>query len=487
MNWLTWIGVESLRAGDVQEVTTGDKEIVTALNASLAQRLGQARYHRWFGANATLALDDERLCVTTPNQFFQDWLRRNFRDVLNAACQQVLGRVPRIEFQIDSATRTAASAEASPPQSPAASSPVVEEPSTLRLPSRTSEAAPRRRFESLDSFVVGESNGLAHTAASMAAQQPGQLSPLFVYGPTGVGKTHLLEGIWSQAARTTAAGRAVFLTAEQFTTLFLGALHGSGLPSFRRKYRGVELLLIDDIQFFVRKRATLVELLYTVNTLLDAGRQLVFSADRPPAQLEELGSELVGRLEGGMVCQLDPPDADTRRGILRKLAGQLEVDLPEEVERFVAQHVSSHARALCGAIQRLKATSQAQGRAIDVKMAEAALSDIVRQRGRVVRLADIEKVVCDTFGLEPRSLQSDGKARQVSHPRMLAMWLARKHTRAALAEIGSYFGRRSHTTVLSAQRRVNSWMADRESLVVADRTLEIDALIRDVEMQLRIG
>ena len=429
--------------------------------------------------------------VITPNRFFQDWLRRNFRADLEAVCQQVLGHLPAIEFGIsapmDEQGNSHAPIDAPLPTASQQAIVETESPDTVPLIRRQCESAPRRRFERLDSYVVGDSNRLAHTAATMAAHQPGQLSPLFVHGPTGVGKTHLLEGIWSHAVSTYAAGRAVYLTAEQFTTLFLGALHGSGLPSFRRKYRGVDLLLIDDIQFFAGKRATLVELLYTVNTLLDAGRQLVFAADRPLNQLDDLGSELVGRLEGGMVCRLEMPEFETRQGIVAKLCRQFELDLPAEVQQFVAHHITSHARALSGALQRLKATSMAHGRAIDLPSAEQALAEMIRQRGRVVRLCDIEKAVCHTFGLDPKSLQSERKAKHVSHPRMLAMWLARKHTRAALTEIGSYFGRRSHTTVISAQRRVNSWMAQREPLVVANQTLEIDDVIRDVESQLRVG
>ena len=252
------------------------------------------------------------------------------------------------------------------------------------------------------------------------------------YGPTSVGKTHLLEGIWTAARQSHQRLTAVYLSAEQFTSHFLEALRGSGLPSFRRKYRGVGLLMIDDLQFFVGKRATQVELLHTIDTFLREGRQLVFAADRSPAELAELGPELTTRLSSGLVCRIEPPDYATRLGIVAPNGAADEAHVPAEVQDFVASQLTSHARELSGALCRLQATGQAMGRPISLAMAEEALADLIRHSGRVVRLADIEKAVCEVFGLEPASLQSDAKAKRVSHPRMLAMWLARKHTRAAL-------------------------------------------------------
>jgi chromosomal replication initiator protein len=279
----------------------------------------------------------------------------------------------------------------------------------------------------------------------------------------------------------------VYLSAEQFTNHFLEALRGSGLPSFRRKYRGVGLLMIDDLQFLVGKRATQVELLHTVDTFLREGRQLVFAVDRPPAELAELGPELITRLTSGLVCSIEPPDYATRLGIVAQMARRMKLHVPTEVQQFVASRLTSHARELSGALCRLKATSQSVGRPISLGMAEEALADLIRHSGRAIRLADIEKAICDVFGLEPASLQSDAKARRVSHPRMLAMWLARKHTRAALSEIGHYFGRRSHSTVVSAQRRVDGWMASGHPLELADHRWAFDDAVRQVERRLAAG
>ncbi len=264
-------------------------------------------------------------------------------------------------------------------------------------------------------------------------------------------------------------------------------MRGNGLPVFRRKYRGVHVLILDDLQFLAGKRATQVELTHTVETLLREGRQLVFAADRPPAELNDFMPELITRITGGMVCRIEPPDYATRLGIVGQLSCRLGVELPIDVQRFIATRLTGHARELSGAICRLQATSEAMRQKISIPLAEEALGEMIRHNIRVVRLPDIEKAVCKVFGLEPQTLQSDGKSRRVSQPRMLAMWLARKHTRAALSEIGQFFGRRSHSTVISAQKRVDQWMAEDAPFCMPEQTWKIDEAVRQVERQLTAG
>ena len=327
---------------------------------------------------------------------------------------------------------------------------------------------------------------MAKAAAEMAARRPGDMSPLLIHGPTGVGKTHLLEGIWT-AARRNRRITVIYLTAEQFTNGFLQALRGSGLPSFRRKYRGVDLLLVDDLQFFTGKRHTQIELSYTIDTLLRAGRQLAFGADRPLAELSDFIPELTTRLQSGMICRIDPPDYATRSGIVDQMARRIRLKVPAEVKQFIAGRLTSHARELSGALCLLEATAKASGKPITLDSAEQALAELIRSSSRVVRLADVEKAVCSTFGLEPSTLQSNRKTKRVNNPRTLAMWLARKYTRSALSEISSYFGRRSHSTVISAQKRVDTWIAEGTTLQLADHTWTVEEAIQQVERCLKTG
>ncbi len=475
-----------------------DRELVAAIRARLADRVGKDRYEVWFGAGTQMSLRGETLVIEVRDQFFQDWLRTHFRKDLEAASEEICGRSLLLEFRIAPAAKPARAdaptCAATPNGSTACADHAAAEKVTqpAKAPQTPKAAAshgrtPRRPLATLPEFVVGDSNCLAFKAAEIVAERPGTYSPLLVHGPTGTGKTHLLEGICAASRRLRPQATAIYLSAEQFTTGFLEALHGSGLPSFRRKYRDVELLAIDDVQFFANKKATLTELLHTVETLLRGGRQLLFAADRPPAQLKILGPELTARLQGGMVCGLEPAGYATRLSIVHQVAGRLGLTMPEEVAAFIASRFTTQSRELAGALKRLQATSLAHERPITLAMAEETLAELIDHQGRVVKLADIERAVCDVFGLDASSLQSDGKAKAVCHPRMLAMFLARKHTRAALWEIGSYFGRRSHSTVISAQRKIESWMADGSTVRLHDRPLSLEEMIRRVEERLRAG
>jgi chromosomal replication initiator protein len=356
--------------------------------------------------------------------------------------------------------------------------------------SATGAEAPRpqrRQFASLDTFIVGDGNRMAHVAATNAVAKLGTYSPLLLHGPSGSGKTHLLEGIWCKARQSGQLRRIVYLSAEQFTTQFIEALRGSGLPNFRRKYRDVELLIIDDVQFFAGKQSTLVELLHTIDTLLRSGRQLVFGADRPPTELRALGPEIVARLSGGLACGIEPADYATRLRILELQVGRQSLRIAPDCLQWLAGQLDGDARQLAGALNRLQAASEAWQQEITIDFAQTALADLLRTSRKAVRLPDIVQAVSEIFGVEAGDLQSGGKSPAVSHPRMLAMWLARKYTRSALSEIGRYFGRRSHTTVLSAQSKVTEWLAQGKNLPLPHGSCSVEDALRRVESQLRLG
>ena len=340
---------------------------------------------------------------------------------------------------------------------------------------------------SLADFVVGTSNRLACGAVELVASRPGEVSPLVIHGPSGVGKTHLLDGVCARTSELHPGASIVSLSAEQFTNGFLQSLHGSGLPGFRRTCRSADLLVIDDIHFLVGKRATLLEFQLTVDALHRQGRQMVFTCDRELDSLPGLGPELVTRLRGGMNAPILSPDYEVRRGIVAALCARRRLAVPDAVVHHVATHMTRHARELIGAVNRLEATSLMLGVDVTAEMAEEALADLVRSSARSVRLADVERAVCAAFGIEPGSLQSSRRARTVSQPRMLAMFLARKHTHAALTDIGRYFGRRSHSTVIAAQRTVGEWVARRSPVVLAETEWDVEEAIRRVEDLLRAG
>ncbi|MCS7305477.1 MAG: DnaA/Hda family protein [Thermoguttaceae bacterium] len=344
-----------------------------------------------------------------------------------------------------------------------------------------------RRFADFESFITGPSNQLARSAAEMVVASPGTVSPLVICGPTGVGKTHLLEAICTAVRRRHPRLVTVYLSAEQFTSFYIEALRGSGLPNFRRKYRAVDVLVIDDVQFLAGKRGTQVELLYTIDALQQTGRQLVFAASDPPRELRDLLPDLMVRLDSGVVCRIAPPEYETRLRLVAQYARRIGFQLPEDVCQFVASQFRQHAWELSGAVCRLHAAFCATGEKLTVEFARRVLADMLATRQQVLQLADIRKAVCEVFQIDPAGLCGRGKQRQLSYPRMLAMWLARKYTRAALSEIGQFFGGRSHSTVLSAQKQVDRWLRQGRSLRLSGSLWNPEEAIRQVEKYLRVG
>jgi chromosomal replication initiator protein len=455
--------------------------LANLVREAFRRRIGDDRFAVWFGPAACFILDPaaEVLTVEAGPGFQQEWLRRTFQADLEAALMETCGRKLRVAWRPGAAQPAVASRPEPAPRSRRSAAP---EPSPV-----PAIAAGRRPFSDLADFVVGPSNRMAYGAVEIAASRPGEMSPLVIHGPTGVGKTHLLEGICGRARQCHPGMSVVSLSAEQFTTGFLQALHGTGLPGFRRTCRSADLLVVDDIQFFVGKRATLVEFQHTVDALHRQGRQMVFACDRELDALGGLGSDLVTRLRGGMNARLLPPDYEVRRGIVERICGKRELAVPEDVVHYVATHMTRHARELFGAVNRLEAASLMLGIPVSAGMAEEALADLVRSSARAVRLADVEKAVCKAFGIDAAGMQSARRSKAVSHPRMLAMYLARRHTCAALAEIGAYFGRRSHSTVIAAQKTVEGWLANREPIVLAEAPWDVAEAIRRVEDILRAG
>ncbi len=464
------------------EVTTDERDVVSIMRESLIGKVGKQKFDLWF-ADAAFAHSEGRLIVATPNEFKREVLRTNFAVHLRAAAA-TLGDNVAVEVQVDKslvapAVAGANGAAITPGNKHRKATPATEQPAT-----RTG-----RRFADFKSFVAGASNRLALATSQNVAllgDAPGCTS-LLLHGPTGVGKTHLLEAIWSAAKRNNPSCRVVYLTAEQFTTQFVEAVRGGGLPNFRRKVRGADLLLLDDVQFFAGKRATLVELLYTLDTLLAEGQRVVLAADRAPAELTGLGPELITRLSGGMMCRIEPPEYETRLEITRRIAERMRLEAPEDVVSLVARRVTATAREISGALFRLQAVAQIGGQPLTRELADLSLADLFADHGTTIRLSDIDAAVCSAFGLEADALTSSSRAKHTSHPRMLAMFLARKHTRSALSEIGRYFGGRTHTTVLSAQKTVDRWVARSERLVLADQTWQVEQAIRRLEDKLRVG
>lgn len=479
-----------------------DAEIVAALPAQLRERIGQERFTLWFDGHTKFALCGDRLTVYAASPFTRDWLRRKFAGDLRACCRAMAAIDVHVEFDVDTSLAStcaekevaACNGEVATRHQAAGQLPVAEKVRARGALQRADSSAhgignhnvaARRPEPSLAALVVGNSNDCAFKAAELVARRRQQASPVLLYGPTGVGKTHLLRAVRAEHRRAHPTARAVYLTAEQFTSGFVDALRGSGLPSFRQKCRGADLFLLDDLQFFAGKRASRDELLHTMDTLQAEGRQLMVAADRGPAELQMLGREVVSRLSAGLYCQIEPPDYAMRMEMVRSLALELRLAIDDEVASLVATEITATARELRGALYRLQAVSATLGKPIGRELAAQSLVELAQQSTPVVRLSDVEQAVCDVFGVERNDLRSDRKSRSIHEPRMLAMWLARKYTRAPWSEIGQFFGRRAHSTVIAAHRRVEKLIQSEGQIGLANQSCAVEDAIRRLETAIR--
>jgi chromosomal replication initiator protein len=305
-----------------------------------------------------------------------------------------------------------------------------------------------------------------------------------IHSAVGLGKTHLLEGIGHALRRAHPGLNVVQLTAEAFTNSFLESMRTGTLSSFRARYRGAGGLIIDDVHFLAAKRATQDEFLHTFNALIDQGAPIVLSSDQHPRLINRLTDELVTRFLGGMVVKIEPPDLTTRRAILRARAAARGVDVPDAVTSYIAEHLRASIRELEGALHTVIAQAVLTGKRLDLNLARAALRDTIRHTAQVVALRDVERAVCQLFQVGAEALKSDSRARALAYPRMMAMYLARKHTGAAYSEIGRYFGGRNHSTVISAEKKVQGWLRDEERSSLLPGFETVADLLADLERTL---
>jgi chromosomal replication initiator protein len=488
-------------------LTTSEREVVAALEQAIAQRIGEPRYKLWFDRKTKFSWDDGQLTVGVPNRHFEEWLQNKFGAVIDAVAAEVFGQPTLVQFFIDPELFQAARREQAEVQENQTARP-KESQSRTRKPQSYKEPKPverrqeaeefptpppvpepgkrSRRWRRMADFIVGPCNRVAHASALSVIEAPAEgANPLVLYGPVGVGKTHLLEGVYAGLRRARPDWRVCYITSEDFTNRFVQAMRLGKLGAFRKQFRECDALLVDDLHFLATKRATQEEFLHTFDALQADGRQLVLTCDCHPRLADDFTPELTDRLLGGAVWGLLPPDPDTRLAILRARAqvGK-EVPIPDDVLRFLASHLRGNVRELEGALHSVRHFSRVTGRAIEIPLVREALADLLRHAVRVVQLGDIDRAVCQVLRLDVGILQSRGRAWAVSHPRMVAMFLSRKHTAAAYSEIGAHFGGRNHSTAVAAEKKVRQWLQTDHELALGERSIRVREIIERVERDL---
>ncbi len=463
---------------------------ISRLESNIADKLGPQRYKVWFKNATRFTLSDGYLRVGVPNLFIGGWIENHFVDTIAEAAEEVIGNRPEICFSIDPAL--AKRMRKKQPDSQvafAANNP--EREARRRLRSGTAPQ-PRALKGRLEDFVVGDSNQMAFVAAQTVADQPGtRYNPLFIHGGCGLGKTHLLQGVCNHITQTRPELVCRFVSGEDFTNQFVFAVKGGNRDSFQRRYRHVDVLVIDDIHFFANKRATQEEFLHTYNAIDAAGKQVVMSSDAHPKMIGHLSESLVTRFVSGMVVKVESPDFETRAEILRRRARRMSFHVQEPVIEYVANGVRANVRELEGALLRMLAYTQVSGEALTVEVADRCLRDLIEQTVPVVKLSDIESIVAIFFGLTPADLHTSRKTRTIALARGIAMYLARKHTDMSFPEIGRFMGNKDHSTVILASRRIQRLLDTQQDArwvtPSGPRTRQIAELMAELEEQLGKG
>ncbi|GKS56474.1 chromosomal replication initiator protein DnaA [Nitrospira sp.] len=412
--------------------------------AYLKERVPRQVFETWFSPAQLESLEDGSARITVPNRFFGDWLGEHYGELLGEALSVAKGG-GRVDVSFVVGDRTKAPLRTQPDMAGAG------RPSPVSRSRRNPNLNPKYTF---GTFVVGGSNQFAHAASMAVAEQPARAyNPLFIYGGVGLGKTHLLNAIGNHVAERTEL-RIAYVTTEQFTNEVINSIRYDKMIDLRRRYRNVDMLMIDDIQFLAGKERTQEEFFHTFNALYEAHKQIVVSSDRFPKEMPDIDERLRSRFEWGLIADLQSPDVETRIAILRKKSEDEGVHLPEDVVQFLAANMKSNIRELEGSLVRLGAYSSLTGQLITLDMAKTVLRDVIGDKKKIVAMDDIQEAVSTRFHLKVSDLKSRRRSKTLVHPRQIAMFLCRELTDASFPEIGRQFGGKDHTTIMHACKQV---------------------------------
>jgi len=445
------------------------------VSGRLRSALNDTTYGTWFAHTAGAELDGGRFVLGVPNDFTRDWIEGHFLELIGAAIRDITGVARTIELRVmDISAAPAGPAEQSSPAAPRVA------PVERLVPHRPESGGFNAKY-TFDSFVIGSSNRFAHAAALAVAEAPAQAyNPLFIYGSTGLGKTHLLQAIAQYVSEHSRDMSVRYVTSETFMNDFINSLRDKRIEGFKQRYRTYDLLLIDDVQFFEHKERIQEEFFHTFNSLYEAGSQIVMSSDRPPRDIATLEERLRSRFEWGLITDIQPPDLETRIAILRKKVKTDGIHVPEpEVLTFIAGRVSTNIRELEGALTRVVAFSSLTGRAMSVELSQDVLKDVFPQgEAAEVSIKRIQDLVAERFNMSLEELCGDKRSQNIVYPRQVAMYLSRELTDSSLPKIGREFGGRDHTTVIHATSKIARLI--REDRSVYNLVQELTARVKQV-------
>ena len=419
--------------------------------------LTEVSFNTWIKSCEPISISSNTIKISVPNSFTQDILEKRYKDLVINSIEVACSKTYNLEFLIASEIQDAEELEEKTKQ------PKKDNMTVVVNDEMSSTLNPKYTF---NSFVIGNSNRFAHAASLAVAESPAKAyNPLFIYGGVGLGKTHLMHAIGHYILQNNPNAKVVYVSSEKFTNELINAIKDDKNEEFRTKYRSVDVLLIDDIQFIAGKERTQEEFFHTFNTLHEANKQIILSSDRPPKEIPTLEDRLRSRFEWGLIADIQAPDFETRMAILKKKADVEKLNVPNEVMVYIATKIKSNIRELEGALIRIVAYSSLTNREITVDLASEALKDIIsNKQNKSITIDLIQDVIATYFNLRVEDLKSQRRTRNVAYPRQIAMYLSRKLTDMSLPKIGEEFGGRDHTTVIHAYEKISESLNRDESL-----------------------
>jgi chromosomal replication initiator protein len=439
------------------------------VSSRLRGALNETTFRTWFSGARGLSLAEDAFTIAVPNDFTRAWIEGRYLGLIQAGVRDAIGHDADVRLAV---------VDVELPDDAGAVSPEPVEPEPVPVETEPTGMNPKYTF---DRFVIGSSNRFAHAAALAVAESPAQAyNPLFIYGGTGLGKTHLLQAVGQYVREQHRGLTARYVTSESFMNDFINSLRDRRIEGFKQRYRTYDVLLVDDIQFFEGKERIQEEFFHTFNSLYEAGRQIVISSDRPPREISTLEARLRSRFEWGLLTDIQPPDLETRIAILRKKVATDNIHVSDPlVLEFVAGRVSTNIRELEGALTRVVAFSSLTGRTMTAELAEEVLRDVYPQgEAAEVSIPRIQELVSERFGLSVPELCSARRSQAIAYPRQVAMYLSRELTDSSLPKIGKEFGNRDHTTVIHATSKISRLI--REDRSVYNLVQELTARIKQV-------
>jgi chromosomal replication initiator protein len=406
-------------------------------------KVNRHSFYTWFKPTAFIAERENGIRVRVPNVLFRDWLTKHYSAVIDEALAEVQRAGARVEFATDEVPDVPA---APLPPTPDAETDVDEGVDDLGI------LSPRYSF---DTFIVGPSNQFAHAASRAVAESPSRsYNPLFIYGGVGLGKTHLMHAIGHYVATHLKALKLTYISSERFMNEMINAVRYDRILDFRERYRSVDVLLVDDVQFLAGKEGTQTEFFHTFNALYDSQKQIVISSDCPPHEIPQLEERLRSRFEWGLIADIQAPDLETKTAILKRKAETEGISLPDNVAIYIAGKIKSNVRELEGSLIRLIAYASLTGREITLPLAQDVLRNVLQNDDRAVTIEIVQKAVADHYSLKVAELKSKNNSKSVAMPRQIAMYLCKTLTNASLPEIGKSFGGKHHSTVIHSIRKI---------------------------------